>query len=496
MKSYKLILTIFLLSGFFWACTDLDETPLDQISESQFNQNEVQVAASVRGIYESLLEPHDFRVMWFLQEVPTEIGITPVRGGGWAGDGEQKYKQHTWDSSDLFILQMYQWFGKTIGRANSLLENLEEESAFESYKAETRFYRAWAYFNLLDLYGNVPIVSSSFEDPSNLAGNKPISEQRKKVFDFVEEDLIGAITNLPGRSNVDNGYYPRPTKQTAQAVLAKLYLNAQVWSGEARWQDCINTCNEIINSGTYALTPNISDSYVPNNENSPEIMWSILKSSAGTTRADGNFINQLAFQPELSEVFNLPWSGWGGNSIGIEHYQTYEDNDYRKSLILFGPQYDSNGNEVINIKEITDLFDAQNEEGLKSIKYVPDLQQNGAFANNDIVLLRYADILLSKAECLIRLNGSGAGDDLINQVRQRNFQTYTPLVNVGLDDLLVERGREFFHDNLRRQDLVRFGKFINQTYKFKLNSDSFRTIYPLPQQEVDVNPNLDQNPNY
>ena len=490
---YFLILISILLTG----CTDLEEEPLDQLSSDQFFSNETQVAAAVRGVYASLLQPHDFRVMWYLQEVTTEIGITPSRAGGWASDGEQKYKQHTWDETDRFLREMYTWYGRTVGRANTVINILQEGGEFDAFRSEAIFYRAWAYFNLLDLYGNVPIVTETFEDPADIKGNRPIGEQRAKVFRFVENDLLKAIEGLPPKSSVGPGYYPRPTRETALSVLAKLYLNAEIWSGTPRWQDCIDVCDQVIATNEFSLTPVITDSYVPENQDSPEIIFSIVKSNLGESRADGNFINQLSLPPSLTlQVLQLPWGGWGGNSMTQQHYEAYEDDDFRKSLILFGPQLDPEGNEVINIKDIDDLFDAKVNEGLKSLKYVPDPEQNGPYARNDVVLLRYADILLSKAEAQIRLGGPGAGDELINQVRERNFEEYTPLSGIDLDFLLAERGREFSYDNLRRQDLIRFGKFISNTHKFKVNFDDFRIVFPIPQQEVDINPNLDQNPGY
>ncbi|MFS4467467.1 RagB/SusD family nutrient uptake outer membrane protein [Maribacter sp. 2210JD10-5] len=502
---------------FFSACTNLEEIPLDQLDATEFNQDENQVGATIRGIAASFSDAYDWRYMFMMHEVSTDIGVIPTRNGGWNCCGERNYNEHTWDSGTEYSRRVYNFYSLIIGRANSALQSITDEERFQSQIAEIRFLRALAYFDLMDLYGNVPIVTEAVQDPNNLAGNQPIAEQRAIVFNFVEEELIAAIADLPEKFTVPDTHYPRPVKEAAQGFLAKLYLNAEVYSGTPRWNECIAACNDVISSGAYSLTPNISDSFVPQNQNSPEIMYASVKTNMSADQGNGLIANQLQLQGELAWKFNLPINGWGGFSVMQEHFETYDEDDYRRTLILQGPQFvdeaqteplykgagtGGNGdpaNGQFEIFDIESIADAPVEQGFKSVKYVPDPNATGAFSNNDVVILRYADILLTKAEAILRGGSDPDGDtpeSLVNMVRARNFDPEKPILNPTLGDILAERAWEFSLEAKRRQDLIRFGQFIPLDYKFKVNFDNFRTIYPIPLTELDKNPNLVQNPGY
>jgi hypothetical protein len=274
-----------------------------------------------------------------------------------------------------------------------------------------------------------------------------------------------------------------------------LYLNAEVYSGTAKWQDCIDACDQVINSGVYQLAPSIWDSFVPENDNSPEIIFAI---STSNELWPSSRTNQFGLHPLLKEKFDLPYVPWGGPRVGNEHYEIYDNNDFRKSLILSGDQYSSTGEFLFTILPLQSLYNAEPDEGLISIKYKPDQQQIGLDARNDEVLLRYADVLLSKAEALFRTGKTTESLELVNQVRARNFSPEKPFTELTLDTILEERSREFLWECSYRTDLIRFGKFLSSTYLFKPEptTDSFRTIFPIPQSQIQSNPNLVQNPGY
>lgn len=509
------IAKISVLTLFLGSCTDLTEIPYTQLSATDFNNNLSQVNASVKGVYANLLNVYDWRTGYLLQEVPTDIGIIPTRAGGWNSTGESALHEQTWDDMTPYLVSFYSAYSNIIGQANFVIENIKDTVTYKEQIAETRFYRAIAYFDLLDYYGNVPIVTVSGQDPNNLVGNKPITEQRAKVFNFVEYELNTAIKDLPAKKDVDANYYPRATKETAQTLLAKLYLNAQVWSGKPRWDDCIVQCNEVIKSGSFELTPKITDSFVPFNENSKEIIFSGVKTNLASYFNDALWYYQWFFQAELAWKYNMPSDGWGGFSVLQDHYDTYDNDDFRKSLILAGPQFLDDGtplyigashlkngdskNGQFVIYPITNFGDAPSNQGYKSLKYLPDATQKGINANNDVVVLRYADVLLSKGEAILRGGTDPTGQtaaELLNQVRARNFNPEKPINSPTLDDFLNERSWEFSMEAKRRQDLIRFGKFSSLHYTFRVKFDDFRAIYPIPQIELDKNPNLVQNPGY
>ena len=503
-----------LLIAFFCAvlvlnsCTDLEEENFDVLTEDEIDPTDPNTLELViKGVYISLIRPFNWRDLNLLQESSTEISVTPGRDGlNWETNNEQDFKLHNWNSTNTFFQRLYEGFTITVGRANSLLRSINGNPELEDIAGEAKFYRALAYFNLYDLFRYVPVVDEN-SDTFVPQGNQPIEEQSQKVFDFIEQDLLDAVAGLPSKEDVSSDYYPRATKEAAQTLLGKLYLNSQVWTGVEKWQEADDILSEVI--GKYTLTESITDSYVPENEGSPEIIFSVLKSrlaEGSFPDQEGNVINLLGLtQDYVREVLGFEQlDGFGGPGVSSDHYDTYDPDDFRRSLILFGPQNDPEGNLVVDYVPIEDLFEAgsnKDEEkryqGLKSIKYGFDSTTILRGSENDLVILRYADVLLMKAETQIRLNGAGAGDDLINEVRARNFDPDKPVSGAGLDELLAERGWEFMYDNLRRQDLVRFGRFTTNTYKFKeAPSQEFRNIFPLPQNEVDRNINMIQNPDY
>lgn len=503
MKKYKIsLLLMYLLILLFSSCTDLDPQLYDRLDASNFYKTREEIEAGLANVYFKLEDIHQWRYTWSLQELTTDHAIMPTRSdGGWY-DGRVWIDMHLrdWDATNKYVVRTYSKFYSVIASANSFIEilNLANDKNLAPNIAEIKTLRAWSYFNLVDLFGNVPIVTKSHLDPKKL----PTNASRKEVFQFIETELKEAIADLPSVNSVDRAsYYPRITKEAAQTILAKLYLNAEVFSGTARWQDCIDVCDAVINSGGYRLTPSIWDSYTPENENSPEIIFSVPQNNKDI---DGNVINLFGLNPALQTLFGID-AGWGGASVCIEHYNLYEPEDFRRTLILKGPMYYPDGSPVLDghgipfvIIPVANIFNAASNEGLESIKYQPDPKQIGGNARNDMVLLRYADVLLSKAECLFRLGKATEAEKLINQVRARNFNPVKPLTNITLDDILAERSKEFLWDCMYRQDLIRFGKFLNEQYQFKPKplTESYRALFPIPLVEIQANPNLVQNPGY
>jgi tetratricopeptide (TPR) repeat protein len=492
---YIIVLSIILLSG---ACTDLDEVLYDKLSADTFFQNEEEIKAGVANVYRGMFNATHLWYTIQLQEITTDHAEVPTRtNGGWYDGGSYILATtHTWDATYNVCNTIYGTIYRNIASTNYLLETLEiAQESFENLEqaiSEVRAIRAYHYLQLCDLFGNVPLVTVAKLDQQNL----PTNNSRKEIFDFVEAELLEAIEFLPSGNEINRSeYYPRITKEAAWAILAKLYLNAEVYSGTARWQDCIDACDQVINSGVYQLTPSIWDSFVPENHNSPEI---ILAISLHNENGPYNDINQRGLHPLLKEKYDLPYVPWGGIRVGKDHYKIYDDDDFRKSLILSGDQYSSSGEFLFTILPLQSIYNADPDEGLISIKYKPDQQQIGISARNDNVLLRYADILLSKAEALFRTGETTESLNLVNQVRARNFSPEKPLTELTLDKILEERSREFLWECKYRTDLIRFGKFLSSTYQFKPEptTESFRTIFPIPQSQIQSNPNLEQNPGY
>ena len=503
MKKIKIILSVFVLF-IGSACTDLDETLYDRLGAGNFFQNEEEIKAGLANVYYRLMASHNWLFAWQLQEVTTDHGEVPTRNnGGWYDGG--KYitaTTHTWDATQETVNNVYGGLYWTIAATNSFIETIQvaqkDINGLEPIEAEVRAIRAWSYYELCDYYGNVPLVTVSKLDQQNL----PTNSTRLAVFNFIEDELLAAAEVLPSVNDVSRSdYYPRISKETVWAMLARLYLNAKVYSGTARWKDCIDICDKIISSEAFQLTPSIWDSFVPENEDSPEIIFGISYSNKDITNGStgSNYINQLGLHPLLQQKYDLPFTPWGGPRVGGDHYKIYDDADFRKSLILSGKQYSSSGEFLFEILPLEHMNNAHPDEGLISVKYVPDPEQIGVSGRNDLVMIRYAEILLNKAEAILRSGGSESDAvALVNKVRERNFTPYVPLTSITLDEILEERSREFLWECNYRTDLIRYDKFLSNTYNFKPDptTESFRTIFPIPQSELESNPNLVQNPGY
>jgi len=513
MKFFKPILITCTFAMFLGACTKLDETVYSKLTADNFYKTPEEVNAGLVNVYYRYAGAHIWLQQWQLQECSTEHGMCR-----W-GDGDV-YKQdqlHTWSSQHGPNGDVYNNLYGTIASANNFLETLDKSTLTgkEVIAAEVKALRATCYMELCDLYGNVPIVTAATLDQKDL----PTNAKRADVFTFVEKEFKDAIVSLPALKDMANkkAYYPRFAKETVQALLAKMYLNAQVYTGTARWQDCITYCDLVINSGVYKLEPNIWNATAPDNDKSDELIMAISKDNKKFDFAVACWTNILSTPAEVEGAYRngkllVKYGGWGGPATLEQHYNTYEDADFRKSLILSGPVYGQTGNLLVTMKDFTNTdiykFTDKPGEGLACIKYQPDLDplSSGPLQRNDLVLLRYADILLTKAEALTRLAGgqslTGDAVQLVNAVRGRNFTPFNGFeftTSNTLDDLLKERSREFLWECSYRTDLVRFGKFTKVRTKWKLTDDAadgHTNLFPIPLGQIQTNPNLKQNPGY
>ena len=510
-KIYRSIIAVVGLAFIISACTKLDEKLYDQIDARTFYKTTDEINAAVADVYFRLNNVHIWLNHWQLQECSTDHGMCP-----W-GDGNV-YKQdqmHTLTSTHGPNHDVYVGTFQAIAAANSFLENvkLANPTNLALLEGEVQALRAWCYMDLIDLYGNVPIVTASHVDPANL----PATAKRADVFNFIESELKDAIAKLPANKDANRqAVYPRIiTKEAAESFLVKLYLNAEIWSGTARWQDVVTTADLVINSGAYSIPSGYGDiwkTFAPDNntaENNKEIIFALSKYAApGWDTQMGFWANCLGLHGELNGAvrdgvsLGIDQGFWGGPSALEETYDIYESADFRRGLILKGKFYDANGNLLIDIKPFTNTDIAtfpDSKAGLSCIKYKPQPKTPGLFADNDMILFRYADVLYSKAEALYRLNtgNKAAAETLITQVYSRNFVGGKSFTINSLDDILKERSREFLWETSYRTDLVRFGKFITMRTLWHTTDDpTFRNLNPIPQSEIDSNPNLVQNPGY
>jgi starch-binding outer membrane protein, SusD/RagB family len=489
------------------SCTKLDEKLYDRVSAENFGNSETELLSLVGPAYSSLGSENRDGLdndYFFLQEASTDEIIVPTRGTDWDDNGQwRELWLHTWTPSHNPINAAWGFCSYGIGQINRIEAQLNSSTVEVPIKpqllAELKALRALYHWMMMDLYGNVPIVSDFQTDPNEVT-NKP----RAEVFAFVESQLKEAIPLLS--TQVGTSTYGRMTKYAAFTLLAKLYLNAQVYTGAARYADCITACDSVINSAKYTLNNNFFANFTINNDQTAEeIIFAVPTDKSLYGPGDFSGLTRMQLRTlhySHRAVYNLGETPWNGFSSNADFYNKFNDpNDVRKTMFLVGQQYDNLGNPltdgatpIILTPNVTSLSAAGRNEGARSVKYAPE-KNSRRQQSNDWVFFRYADVLMMKAEALARqANNWNAGLTLVNEVRVR--AQAAPLSSLTADSFLDERAREFAWEGWRRNDLIRFGKF-GQTKQFKASvSPEFRNLYPIPRPRIEANPNLTQNPGY
>jgi hypothetical protein len=483
-------------------CTDLDEEQFGSLSPATYYKTEEEALSSVVGVYQQLSYVVDIGDPFRISEFGTDEFLVPGRAsGGWFDQNNIDIMLHQVKPTNATTGRAWGFIFQEIGTANAVIESLESspnKANFPGVIAEARALRAYGYFYAMDLWGNVPIFTQARVDPKNL----PTNNTRAEVFAFVEKEMLAAANDLPSVKNVSAAYYPRLTKEAVYAALATLYLNAGVYTGTPKWTETIAMTDKVISAGAYSLEANTVDNFKATNEvNSKEIIFAF---SVNPTRNAGANQFMLYAQPALDKQrYNLPFTPANGYSTYQEALDRYETADRRRNLLQFGPQTYANGQPLVdsrgvqlNLVPVKDYISAQDNEGYRVLKYIPEgVSWSGFNADNDLVLLRYSDILLMKAEALFRNGNVGAALPLVNQIRTRsNASTLTSLTLKNIED---ERAREFIWEGHRRRDMIRFGTYFTGTWTFKTTqTPTWRGIYPIPAEQITANPNLKQNPNY
>jgi hypothetical protein len=498
------------------ACTDLTENPQSAITPENFYRNEDEVIGGLASVYAQLRSTTD--EAYNISEISTDEMIVPTRGQDWLDNGKwldihrQTFSPNSpagLDNINSAWVNMFQG----VAKANVVLAGIENVNFTSKpiVTAELRTLRAFYYYLLMDLFGGVPIVT-------DVAIMPRAQNTRAEVFNFIETELTAARADLPVTWSADmNG---RLTKGAADAILASMYLNAQVFTGTvsatgltkgtARWQDAITAADRILNStAAYQLESNWRSNFTADNYNSREIIMAV------------KFLNQsglgLNFLMRALHYTQFTPSPWNGFATLAETYNAFDANDIRRQIFLAGLQYnvetgapvkDRQGNPLIFDPNIGNETAATEGAGVRITKWPYDpahvQQENG----NDYAHFRLAEIDLIKAEALNELGQTAAAIALINSTtRARAFPT-TPkplpaLSQAALrDSILAERLFELTAEGKRRADLIRIGASQGGTNKYNLpwgyktQSAPYKILFPIPQVQIDVNPLLVQNPGY
>ena len=543
----KIVLVGLFVTFFNQSCTNLDEEVYSEVTPDDFFEDEAQFISALGDAYTGMYGYASGGPL-SLQEVSSDAVVVPTRGPDWDDGGHWRRLQlHSWNYEDPEIGGVWGFAFGGVSTCNRLVftfEGLVEDGTVTPefaapFIAELKVLRSFYYWTLLDVYGNVPIVTR-FDDEDET----PPTKSRQEVYNFIVESLEEEVPKLS--ENVDLSTYGRMSKWAGQALLAKIYLNAEVYTGTPEWKKAEDACDAVINSGKFTLEPNYFSNFNADITGSSEFIFAIPYDKVF---ARGFNLVMRTLHYGMQNTYNLTAQPWNGFCSLEEFYNSYDDDDIRKGdpgtldgpytgrgNFLVGYQYKSDGDVVTD-----DGFEEHDPDGapLNLMPVVNELgpvalKQAGArigkweFAmggtdnmDNDYGVFRYADILLMKAEALWRLSGSSTDAEalaLVNQVRSTHGGVKIGLIT-SLDgpvsfaqedgsipggELLNERGREMAFENTRRIDLIRFGLFTEvEKWTPPINNpgDRFETadftkIFPIPRGQLDANRDLKQNDGY
>ncbi len=538
-KTLNYIALLGLFAAVLSSCHKLTVPITSELTPNVFPQDSAQFIQAEGPVYVALRGSYGVEYFW-MQTLSTDEEILPARGGNWFNSGEnQQLHYHSWNSGNPYMESMWYWTSTIIGLATQEMALLsQDEPAATTGKATTiaelRAVRALGYFVMMDLFGPAPIdtVAGSFV-------SQPQSP-RATVAAFIESEHKSSHAYLS--STVNATPYGRMTKYAAYALLAKLYLNDNYYTGTPRYNDCIAACDTLINAGIFSLQPMstyFSQFAYNNGPGESEFIFAIPENptfSGGPLPFRGTNLH-MRFDPPRSEraKFGLSFVPSAPESTIPSYYAYfYDPNDVRNNQWLTGLQFMKDGVTPVTVtttnlgynqfytggnpsapytyqvnltpdiilRQDSAAFDCGNDEvawnmGYRCIKFYPDSTSPSTAMNNDIPVFRYSDILLEKAEAILRGGTPTLGQSALSLANELRAQrtTSTAWVNVTLDSIYNERCREFTQESWHRNDMIRFGKYEN-AWGFKTDTDPNHRIYPVPVAAMAVNTKLVQNPGY
>ncbi|MBM3416999.1 MAG: RagB/SusD family nutrient uptake outer membrane protein [Bacteroidetes bacterium] len=529
MKYNKIILIASVV--FLGACTKLTERLNSETTQGSGGGGGGNAAALLQGAYAALNDPfEDQSLFWAAQEHSTDECVGPTRGGDWDDNGIWRvYHNHRWTPDHTFLTDTYRALAQAQFAATTVLDN----NPTPVQAAEARFIRAFVMWAVLDGWDQVPFRPSSLGD---LTQTLPEVKKGTECADYIISELQTAMPNLPAGNGIG-----RASQNAARALLIKVYLNKGVYANRTAPTFSTSDMNQVITLADQILgsfpaypggfTANFFDNFAPNNHViGNELVYTLKCDNA--TGFGGN--NQSRWYCGLH--YNQNPSGWNGFTTLGDFYDAFASNDKRRGGgagptvdagyytgvsnvtglhvgLLFGQQQnaagtnllDRKGNPLSFTKAVALKETGNNLEvtGIRVIKYVPDLAANFP-ANNDYVIFRLADILLMKAEAILRGGTATAGPggygatapQIVNNIRTHTSRGLGALGTVDLEAVYKERGFELYWEGWRRNDMVRFGKFLAARTLKPGVSDNARLLFPIPNEQLTINPNLTQNPGY
>ena len=503
-------------------CTDLTVEPKSTVTEANVFNDPGSYKAFVARIYAGLAVSGQqgpsgrpdisgidegfsqyVRLLWEAQELPTDEAVL-----GWGDIGIPELNQQTWGVTNSMVVAMYYRIFFQVGMANEFLRQTTDAKLAErghtgaglkaevaTFRAEARFLRALSYWHGIDLFGNIPLLTE--DDP--LGSTPPEQATRSEIYDFLVSELTAIQSELPAPSAAT---YGRATGPAASMLLAKIYLNAEVYTGTANYSGALTAAQAVI-AGPYTLDNNYREIFLADNHTSPEIIFAVTQDGLRTQTWGGmTFLIHASCGGNMDATLYGIDGCWWGLRLKQQAYNLFGPGDTRAASFHTSGQ-------AVTVNSIGNFND-----GIAAPKYA-NVTSSGApgshptHVDTDYPMFRLADAYLIYAEAALRGGGGSTGQALtyVNALRQRAYGNANGNITsnqLTLDFILAERGRELLWEGHRRTDLVRFGRFTGGTYLWAwkggnaagVSTGAHLNLYPLPANEIIANPNLTQNPGY
>ncbi len=502
------------------ACTDLLVEPKSTVTEANIFNDPGSYKSFIAKVYAGLavsgqqgpngrpdLDPsfdegfsQYLRLWWEAQELPSDEAVI-----GWNDIGLPELNTQTWGVSNGFAVTMYYRVYFQVGMANEFLRQTTDEkltsrghtsaslqAEVAQYRAEARFLRALSYWHGLDFFGSIPLVKET--DP--LGSTPPAQASRADVYAFVVSELTDIADDLPAPGAAS---YGRATGPAAHMLLAKLYLNAGVYTGTANYAGALTEAQQVI-AGPFSLDPVYQNIFLADNHNSPEIIFPVTQDGLKTRTWGGmTFLVHASCGGSMDASLYGIDGCWWGLRLKPEAYNRYSEPDARNN-------YFHTADQTVAVTNISDFAKGIPAPKFRNVTSAGARGSDATHVDTDFPMFRLADAYLIYAEAHLRGGGGSRSQALnyVNALRTRGGANTIGDAQLTTDFILDERGRELLWEGHRRTDLVRYGKFTGGAYIWSWKggtqagsaTQAYLDLYPIPANECVANPNLQQNPGY
>lgn len=445
------------------------------------------------------------RAYWNVQELPTDEAVI-----GWNDQTIADFHDQDWTSADVFISSMYYRIFFQVVQCNEFIRQSADgklsergvpeaqKADIKAMKADARFLRALSYWHAIDLFANVPFVT----EENDLGGVRPVQKSRAELFTYIESELKAIETELPAPKK---GEFARADQAAAWTLLAKLYMNAEVYTGQNKYSEALTYCNKVIAANAYTLQPVHSHLFGADNHKSTEIIFQVAYDNLTRTYGGTKYLMNGAYGGVMSAAAYGMADKWGGLRVTSALVNLYADDSAKidKRSVFFRE------GQTKEIAAIGPFASGYGFPKFTNVKSDGTLGVSNQWPDTDFPMFRLADVQLMYAEATLR---SAAGGNratalgYVNAIRARAYGNATGAITdtqLNLNFILDERARELAWEGHRRTDLIRYGKFSDAgIWPWKGGvaggklTDKIRNIYPIPSADLIANPNLKQNPGY